>query len=137
MTDRASKGVPAGTSGNLGQVKSLIRMLRHDMEGVAECRCKTHGGTGAGLNFTITLLCLVACEVAGVLRYGNPKAPGPATGRFLGADVAAAASAASSVRCDRSERREVTAGVVTSLRSRQNPARKWRARQDSNLRPSA
>lgn len=65
-------------------VGNLVKMLRNDMRSVIECRCKVHGTAGDGLNFTACLVCLVACDVVGVLSATTGQSDRDASTAFLG-----------------------------------------------------
>jgi hypothetical protein len=63
-------------------VDALAPMLKNDIRVVAESGCKEHG-CGSGPQFTLALLCMVACETIGLLAAPVDMPPAEATREFL------------------------------------------------------
>jgi hypothetical protein len=63
-------------------VDELVPMLKNDLRVIAESGCPEHG-YGSGPNFTLALLCLVACETIGLLSAPAGTSAFAATRMFI------------------------------------------------------
>ena len=61
----------------------LLPLLQNDLRLVVESGCPRHG-CGTGPNFTLALLCMVACETVGALSAGEGLTGFAATRAFIG-----------------------------------------------------
>lgn len=61
----------------------LIPMLKNDLRVAVEGGCETHSVGTTGANFTVVLLCMVACETLGTLAAKQPMKQWAATRGFI------------------------------------------------------
>lgn len=64
-------------------LESILKMLQNDLMVVVESGCEMHG-CGSGPNFTVSLLCMIACETVGALSAPTGVRKQQATRAFLG-----------------------------------------------------
>ena len=61
----------------------LVPMLKNDLRVAVEGGCGKHSVGTTGANFTVVLLCLVACETIGALDTARPTTSWDATREFI------------------------------------------------------